>query len=194
MEAWFQSLSLIQKVFALCAIAGGTIFVLRTVLLLFGLSHDVDSDTGGGFDHGGLNDTDISFHFLTIHGITAFFLMFGLAGLALTNKTSSSSLIALLGGLAAGLFTMWMIALIFSGMRRFQSDGTLRLENAVGQAGVVYLNIPRDGIGKVQITIQGGLKIFDARSEDLETLHTGDRVKVLSVTPDNMLIVEKLVS
>ncbi len=192
METWFQSLTLIQKVFAACAIAGGTIFVLRTILLLFGLSHDVDS---GGMDvHGGINDTDVSFHFLTIHGITAFFLMFGLTGLTVMKKADSSVLLALLGALAAGLFTMWLIALVFAGMRRFQTDGTVVMQNAVGQEGLVYLNIAPGGIGKVEITIQGGLKIFDARSNSAEILRTGSRVRVLSVTPENMLIVEKLIS
>jgi hypothetical protein len=87
---------------------------------------------------------------------------------------------------------MWMIAKIFSSMGRLQSDGTVRMVNAVGQEGVVYLNIPVDGIGKVQITIQGGLKIFDARAHSSELIKTGDRVKVLEVTPENMVIVGKL--
>lgn len=192
MDAWFQSLTLIQKVFAICAIVGGTIFVLRTIMLILGFSHD--TDTSGMEAHGGLNDTDVSFHFISLTGITAFFLMFGLAGLTVMKNAESPAWLAMLAAVGAGLFTMWMIALIFSGLRRFSSEGTLVMKNAVGQEGVVYLNIPSGGIGKVQITIQAGLKIFDARSNAPDMLRTGDRVKVQSVTPENMLIVEKLIS
>jgi hypothetical protein len=120
--------------------------------------------------------------------------MFGLAGLTVMKKADSPAWLAMLAAVGAGLFTMWMIALIFSGLRRCASEGTLVMNNAVGQEGVAYLNIPVGGIGKVQITIQGGLKIFDARSEDAAIIKTGDRVTVKSVTPENMLIVEKLIS
>lgn len=190
MEAFFDGLTLFQKVFAVCALVGGTIFAIRTILLFMGLSHDGALDGVNGM-HVGLNDTDVSFHFLTIHGITAFFLMFGAVGLTISRHYAISQWVALAGGIGAGLFTMWMIAKIFSSMGRLRSDGTIRMVNAVGQEGVVYLNIPADGIGKVQITIQGGLKIFDARSHATETIKTGDRVTVLEVTPENMVIVEK---
>jgi membrane protein implicated in regulation of membrane protease activity len=161
-------------------------------MLIIGIGGAADSDA---IDvHSGLGDTDVSFHFISITGITAFFLMFGLSGLAVMKKADSPVWLAVLAGLAVGSFTMWLIALVFSGLSKFQSDGTIRMENALGQEGVVYLGIPGDGIGKVQIVIQGGQKIFDARASDKAAFRTGDRVRVVSVTPDNMLIVEKFVS
>lgn len=189
MEAWYQGLSLIQKVFAICAIVGGVVFLFRTVLVFTGFAHDMDL---GDHVDVGLGDTDISFHFLTIHGITAFFLMFGIAGLSLSKMESVPSWGVLCGSAVAGLVTMWLIGKLFSVMGGLQSEGTLRMENAIGQEGVAYLNIAPGGIGKIQVTIQGGLKIFSARSDDTELIRTGDRVKVLSVTPDNTLIVEKI--
>jgi len=195
MSAYYESLTVIQKVFALCALLGGTVFVVRTILLFIGLGQDVDSDTDmSGDAHDGLSDTDVSFHFLTVQGITAFFLMFGATGLTLSSRYLLSEWAALAGGTAAGLLTMLLIARLFSSMRRLQSDGTIRVKNAVGQEGVVYLRIPVDGIGKVQITIQGGLKIFNARARCQEVVQTGDRVKVVEVTPENMVIVEKIVT
>ncbi len=195
MTAYFEGLTVIQKVFALCALAGGTVFVLRTILLFLGMGHDIDSGAdSAGEIHAGLSDTDVSFHFLTAHGITAFFLMFGTVGLTLSKYYAKNDWSSLAGGGAAGLLTMLLIARLFSAMMRLQSDGTIRVQNAIGQEGVVYLRIPVDGIGKVQITIQGGLKIFDARARCREIVQTGDRVKVVEVTPENMVIVEKIVS
>ncbi|MFO7535049.1 MAG: hypothetical protein R6X19_05105 [Kiritimatiellia bacterium] len=189
MEAYYTGLTLIQKVFFICAIAGGTLFVIRTIMLLIGLGSDMDV---GEDVHSGLADTDVSFHFLTIHGITAFFLIFGVTGMVVLKNHESQWLALGLGGVA-GLLVMGMIAKIFSSMRRLQTEGNIRLENAIGQEGAVYLNIPPGGIGKVQLSIQGSLKIYEARSASRELIKTGDRVKVLEVTPENMLIVEKRV-
>ena len=194
MSGYYESLSTIQRVFALCALAGGTVFAIRTVLLFMGLTHDLDTDMDPAGDvHAGLADTDVSFHFLTFHGITAFFLMFGMVGLTLSRYHGRNDWLSLAGGVGAGLVTMWLIAWLFGAMRRMQADGTIRLQNAVGQEGVVYLRIPADGIGKVQITIQGGLKIFEARARAGQAAQTGDRVKVVEVTPENTMIVEKVV-
>lgn len=190
MDAYYQGLTLIQKVFFVCAIAGGTVFVIRTIMLLIGLGTDTDV---GEAVHSGMADTDVSFHFLTIHGITAFFLIFGVTGMVVL-KSRDSEWLAVGAGIAAGLLVMFMIAKIFSSMRRLQTEGNIRMENAIGQEGVVYLNIPPGGIGKVQVSIQGSLKIFDARTGAAkELIRTGDRVKVVEVTPENMLIVEKMV-
>ncbi len=189
LEAWFQSLTMMQKIFALCAVVGGVVFLFRTILVLSGAAGDHDLSDSHDV---GLSDTDVSFNFLSITGITAFFLMFGVAGLSLSRASGVTPVLALAGGVVAGLLTMWLIAKLFSSMGKLQSDGTLVMQNAVGQEGEVYLSIHPGGIGKVQITIQGGLSIFEARSDSTQLIPTGSRVKVVSVTPQGTLIVEKM--
>lgn len=193
MNEFYMSLTSFEKVFAICAALGGTIFVIRTVMLFVGLAGGAGDIGEDGAPEAGLGDTDVSFHFLTLHGITAFFLMFGVVGLTLSRQHALSHWIALGGGSGAGLATMLLIAWLFAILRRLQSDGTLRLSRAVGQEGTVYLRIQPGGIGKVRITIQGGLKIFEACARDAgAALQTGDRVRVVEVTPDSRLIVERM--
>jgi membrane protein implicated in regulation of membrane protease activity len=62
----------------------------------------------------------------------------------------------------------------------------------VGTIGTVYLRLPSDGTGQVQVSVQGGLRIIDALVEGDEGLPTGTKVRVVGVRDSNTLIVEKL--
>lgn len=191
MEAFYNSLSPVQKVFLFCALVGGIIFVVRIVLMAIGLSdHDVD---GGSLDHiDGHGDSDTSFKLFSLHGLTCFFMMFGLVGLGLSRQFWVPDIIAAAIGTIAGLFTFWVIARLFSSMTKLQSDGTLKLSNAIGQQGKVYLTIPAQGTGQVQVAFQGRLMIYDAISANKEEIKTGDQIVVIDIAGGNILVVEQL--
>jgi membrane protein implicated in regulation of membrane protease activity len=190
MEAFYSSLSPVQKVFLFCALVGGIIFVIRMVLMVVGLSdHDVHD---GGLDHvDGHGDSDVSFKLFSLHGLTCFFMMFGLVGLGLSRQFWVPDIIAAAIGTVAGLFTFWVIAKLFSSMTKLQSDGTLKLSNAIGQQGKVYLTIPADGTGQVQVAFQGRLMIYDAISANKEEIKTGDQIVVIDIAGGNILVVDQ---
>ena len=190
MEAFYSSLSAVQKVFLFCALVGGIIFVLRMVLMVIGLGdHDVHD---GGLDHvDGHGDSDTSFKLFSLHGLTCFFMMFGLVGLGLSRQFWVPDIIAAAIGTVAGLFTFWVIAKLFSSMTKLQSDGTLKLSNAIGQQGKVYLTIPADGTGQVQVAFQGRLMIYDAISANKEEIKTGDQIVVIDIAGGNILVVDQ---
>ena len=190
MEAFYNSLSPIQKVFLFCALVGGIIFVIRMILMVIGLAdHDVHD---GGLDHvDGYGDSDVSFKLFSLHGLTCFFMMFGLVGLGLSRQFWVPDIIAAAVGTIAGLFTFWVIAKLFSSMTKLQSDGTLKLSNAIGQQGKVYLTIPADGTGQVQVSFQGRLMIHDAISANKEEIKTGDQIVVIDIAGGNILVVEQ---
>lgn len=190
MEAFYSSLSPVQKVFLFCALVGGIIFVIRMILMVVGLGdHDAHD---GGLDHAdGHGDSDVSFKLFSLHGLTCFFMMFGLVGLGLSRQFWVPDIIAAAVGTIAGLFTFWIIARLFSSMTKLQSDGTLKLSNAIGQQGKVYLTIPAEGTGQVQVSFQGRLMIYDAISADKEEIKTGDQIVVIDITGGNTLVVEQ---
>lgn len=51
-------------------------------------------------------------------------------------------------------------------------EGTINIRNAIGSEGSVYLAIPKNGTGQVQVIVQGSLKTFDAFSKS-KTMHGG---------------------
>ena len=186
--------------FLISALIGGGLFIARMALFFFGGdSHTDGSDAHTGGFHidgsdthtGDLGDTDISFQFLSLQGLTAFFMMFGLVGLAF-SAAGFGALISVAGGLVAGVFTVWVVSKVFLGMQSLQSDGTIRIENAIGQEGTVYLTIPEGGVGKVNTTVQGRLREFEAVSQDKKKIETGQGVKVVNVIGRDRLIVEKI--
>ena len=190
--AVFEGLRFIEIVYWVSAILGGTLFVFRTAL--FFIAGDIDGVDADGIDSdfdAEVGDTDFSFKLLSLQGITAFFMMFGLSGLALLSSNVSDFLSAI-GSSAIGLFSVWMLSLVFTFFIRLQSDGTLRSQNAIGQTGTVYLQIPKGGTGQVQVSVQGGLKIYDAKSAANQAIATGESIQVVDTIGESILIVEKL--
>lgn len=189
-------LTWIEIIYWASTIIGGTLFILRVIMMFLGGSVGDDAldtalDTGGDVSAGESADADLSFQLISIQGLTSFFMMFGLVGLALL-KAGLPILITVLGGILAGLATVAITGLVFSQMKRLQTDGTIRIQNTIGSEGNVYLTIPKNGTGQVQIIAQGSLKIFDAVSSNKSVIATGEKVHVVGVTGGNTLIVEKL--
>jgi hypothetical protein len=93
------------------------------------------------------------------------------------------------------------VALVAGGMYLFkwlasmQQSGNINLEKAAaGSEGTVYLTIPgaRAGKGKVQITISGAVREYDAVYEGESALKTGTPIRVVDVIDSNTLLVEDI--
>ncbi len=184
MTEFWSSLSTVEKLFLFCAVVGGALFLFKLVLMVvgFGDADDADMDVGG--------DSDLGFRILSIQGITAFFMMFGLVGLAMTRQSGAGTALAALAGLAAGAATVWIIGRIFVAMRKLQTDGTVRPEAAVGQEGSVYLRIAPGGIGKIQVAAQGRLRIYEAVSRSDQVMDTGAACRVVALEGHRRMVVE----
>jgi membrane-bound ClpP family serine protease len=82
-----------------------------------------------------------------------------------------------------------MVGLLLRKVKRFESYGTLNLENAIGKIGTVYLSIPANsnGEGQIQIEVQGRLTTLDAKSVG-EEIKTGRKVLVYDVKDGKLLV------
>jgi membrane protein implicated in regulation of membrane protease activity len=191
-----SGLTWIEIIYWASTIIGGTLFILRLVMMFIGGSMGGDGldspmDTGDleiAGDHAG---ADMSFKLMSMQGLTSFFMMFGLVGLALL-KAGLPVWLTVFGGMIAGLVTVAITGLIFSQMKRLQTEGTINIQNTIGKDGSVYLTVPINGTGQVQIIVQGSLKIFDAVSSDKIKIATGEKVRVVGVASGNTLVVEKI--
>jgi membrane protein implicated in regulation of membrane protease activity len=188
MSEFLVGLSGLDKVFLICACVGGLLFVIRTVMQFLGADSDTDGAMGVDLDLDGDADSDASFRVLSIQMITVFFMMFGLVGLCLHVAMATGAGTAIIGGFAAGTAACWIVDKIMRSVSNLQSSGTIDLRNAIGQAGTVYLRVPADGTGKVQVTIQGRLKVMDAVSQDKTELKTNERILVVDVLNNTLLV------
>lgn len=211
MLLFIEQMSGLEMVFAGCAVFGTALFIMRMILMFVGhtgdsdvdghdIAHDIghdmtagDADAGHDFSGHDVSETDVSFRLLSLQGITAFFMMFGLVGWGVLRSGDHHPLVPIECGAAAGLLTVWVMKKIFQYAGMLQSSGTLNLQNAVGQDGTVYLTIKAGQPGKVQVTVQQRLSVLEAVAEDGQEIKTGRPVRVVKVTAGR-LVVKKLES
>ncbi|MBX3411343.1 MAG: NfeD family protein [Pirellulales bacterium] len=196
--------------YAVCAVIGGTVLLFQFVTTLLGLSHDADDASGIDFEHmpgdvdaGDLHHGDAGDHgadhhhgstwffgIITYRTVVAAVAFFGLGGLAANSTTlgpAASFVVALLTGFGAMYGVYYLMRL----MVRLKSDGTVRMDRAVGKTGTVYLRVPagRSGHGKVTLTLQNRTVEYRAVTEQ-DTLPTGATVVVTAIIgPDTVEVV-----
>jgi hypothetical protein len=94
----------------------------------------------------------------------------------------------------SGLLMMVATGYLFFWMARLTQSGTLKIKNAIGTIGEVYLPIGanRTNIGKIQIKVQGALRELEAITDAEEDLKTNTIIKVVEVVSAELLLVEKV--
>jgi hypothetical protein len=130
----------LTNVYLVCAVVGGALLVVQTVLIAVGGGHDGHLDTGdvhsvdisheGDVTHPG----DATFvKWLSLKAVVASLTFFGLGGLGAT-KAGLDPWLALAIALAAGTASVFLVGLLMASLGRLQSAGNIVLQNAVGRA------------------------------------------------------------
>jgi hypothetical protein len=178
-----------------CAAAGGTVLVLQTALMLFGVGDghpdvDVHHDVGGDGGDGSGDHHDGVLGLLSVRAVASFFTFFGLTGwLGLTKGWDPNLTVGL--AVVSGVALMFVVAWMMRMQSKLQSKGNLDPKNALGLSARVYLRIPakKSGFGKVTVKVQGRTAEFNAFTLGKE-LPTGALVKIERMsTPDTFEVV-----
>lgn len=182
---WWEGLSVILKIFWGIAVPFTLFFVLQLILSFFGAESPDDlPDAEIDADHG------IPFQFLTLKNLIGFFTIFSWTGIACQEAGLSNALTLLIASIA-GLLMVGLMAGLFYLMTKTGADGTMKINDAIGQSGEVYLTIlaRRGGIGKIQVKVGGSIRTLDAMTDDEEPLPTGQLARVTQIVNDNILLV-----
>lgn len=176
----------LEMVFGFCALIGSLLFLLYFGLVLIGGvfegvvegMFDIDVDMG----------SDFSFKAITFQGVVAFVMMFGLVGLAVMQSTTNEA-IAVFGGAAAGIMSMFAINKLFHMFYGLESDGTVQHNQAIGAKGLVTTRIRKGSPGEVQVTYQHALRTEAAVCEDENMeLGTGTMIEVVDVIGTRLIV------
>ena len=193
---WWADLSPVMKLLWGVTLTATLIFIIQTVMTFLGAdadSTDFDMDVDTSLDGSDLSNIDSGANLYTFRNFVNFFLGFGWTAIILQPSVKSTALlviIAVLVGLALVALVMYMFKWLYS----MQQSGNINVyKSAVGCQGKCYLRIPgeRGGEGKVQITIQGAVREYNAVT-DGDEIKTGTSVKVLEAIDGNTLLVEEL--
>ncbi len=119
----------------------------------------------------------------------AFLMFFGLAGLYTLKATDTSTLAIGIGG-AAGFASMYGTGKLFQLFITLQSDGTVAISESIGATGSVYLRIPHNGAGQVQVNFGGSMRTMNAKSHDDAEIGSGEFIEVVD-TMGEILVVKR---
>ena len=193
---WWADLSPVMKLLWGVTLTATLIFIIQTVMTFLGAdadSTDFDMDVDTSMDGSDLSNIDSGANLYTFRNFVNFFLGFGWTAINLQPTVKSTAvlvIIAVLVGIALVALVMYMFKWLYS----MQQSGNINVyKSAVGCQGKCYLRIPgeRGGEGKVQITIQGAVREYNAVT-DGDEIKTGTSVKVLEAIDGNTLLVEEL--
>lgn len=212
MIVWWDNLNEVLKMLYCIAVPTTVFFILQTVLSVAGgfeggsgvdttdtsaFDFDGNTDTTGDLHEGGSaeqfldggNPADFSImSMLTLQGIITFLMVMSwtsIAGISSGGWTLPSLLI----GIVFGIIAMYAVARLIRASRRLTANGTLNLNFALGEVGVVYVPVSSSVMGKVTLNLQGRHVECSATTSSDEVLATGAAVRVVDVRED-ILVVE----
>ena len=186
MMEWFNGLELFERIYWMIAIPASLVFLFVMITSFLGGDADGDADVEADGNETG----EIGFQFFTFKNLVGFFTIFSWIGIGCIRSGYSHTLTIAIS-MVCGLVMMAAMAALFYFMTKLVEDGTMKLSNAIGKTGQVYLPIKAEkgGFGKVQITIQGSLHEIQAMTNDDKELVVGTIVQVEKVIDGNILLV-----
>ena len=184
-SSWWEGLSLILKIYWGLAIPFTLFFILQLIMTF--VAGDVMDDTPDAEVEA---DSGVAFQFFTLKNLVAFFTIFSWTGIATIDSGLSIGLSVFVSTLA-GLAMMGIMGGMMYFISKTNVSGTLKMKNALGQVGEVYLGLQpkRGSIGKVQIKVQGSVRTLDALTDDDDDIPTGKVITVSDIINDNILLV-----
>ncbi|MCR5561016.1 MAG: hypothetical protein K6F58_04270 [Bacteroidales bacterium] len=202
MTTWWAGLSVAMKILWGVTLGASLIFIIQTVLTFIGADADAsgldggDIDAGGSFDAADATDADLGGggNLYTFRNLVNFLLGFGWSVILLEDAIPALGFrLVVAVGIGAGLvaLVMWLFRLL----GKMQQSGNIDVyKSAVGCEGTCYLTIPagRSGEGKVQISIGGAVREYNAQTEDDSPIATGTPIKVVDVINGITLLVSRL--
>lgn len=182
--AWYGTLGPMMQIFWACAIVASVVFVIQMVLTMLGMdANGVDvgfdvADFSGGGD--GTLDAGGSLSLFSIRNLINFFLGFGWAGVSLEPAVGANVWLVLLST-AVGAGFVWLFFYVRRQTMKLESNGAFDISRTLHKSATVYLHIPAQGRGKVQVSEGGSVQELDAVSEGGDDLPSGTLVHITEV-------------
>jgi len=192
---WWAGLSLVMKILWGVTLAASLIFIVQSILTFVGADADSSFDTDVNVDMDGsdLSNIEGGSNLYTFRNFVNFILGFGWSAILLQDSITSVPVLILVSALV-GVALVAAVMYLFKWLAGMQQSGNIQVEKvAAGCEGKVYLTIPaaRKGSGKVQITIAGAVREYDAITESESPLKTGTPIRVVDAIDAGTLLVEE---
>jgi hypothetical protein len=185
--SWWDGLNLARQLFYGIGLVAVLVALVLAVLGFIGLEHHDSLDAADtGVDDGGGG-------IFSIKPLTGFFLGFGWAG-GLALDAGWPMIGAIATALAAGGLMMGFIVFMFRAIISMRSDGTVRIQDALGAIGTVYVTLPAANAsgGQVIVNFNGRQETLAALNPADRTIASGEKIKVTKIIDTRTVVVEPL--
>jgi len=145
--------------------SGGALILLMLVSLIAGSETDMEVSDGDA-DVGGIG---------VLKGGLMFIAVFSWV-MKIILETETPIYMAILAGLLAGLVSVLFLSWIFKLLLKNQHEVNWSPDEAVGKTGKVYLKIPVNGSGIINVEIHGALRELKAKNLDDQEIPTGSNI------------------
>lgn len=190
---YFNELIKSGSVFWFCALTGSGMFFIQFIINILGGTNQDNFDVGDTIDASSDAADANRFKWFSMQAITGFLMMFGWTAITCQSEFGLKNIPTIGISIASGIFAALIIRSIFKYAKKLQSSGSsYRIEDAIGKEAYIYQSIPKDGIGKISISLQNFTHEIDAISRNSEALSSFTRVKIIEIKDDNTVVVEQL--
>ncbi len=193
MQTWWGSLDPFMQTLWGIAIFSSAVFIIQSIMTFVGMDSETnfDGDFDGDMSVDGAGEST-PFQLFTFRNLINFMLGFSWTAIALRSSTENTT-VMLVCGVVVGVLLVCAVMYLFKWMSGMQQSGTIQAEDIVGSKGAVYLTIPagRMGEGKVQVTVRGAIREYDAMT-DGDRLHNETPIRVVAVLNGHTVLVERL--
>lgn len=192
--SWWALLSPVMKILWGVTLTASLIFVIQSILTFIGADADTnfDVDVDTSMDGSDLSNIDGGSNLYTFRNFVNFLLGFGWSAILLQDSIPSVPVLILVS-VVIGVALVAAVMYLFKWLAGMQQSGNIDVEKvARGCEGTVYLTIPaaQGGEGKVQISIAGAVREYNAVTDNDEDLKTGAAIRVVDVVNSNTVLVE----
>lgn len=171
-------------IYGICLVVGLLFAIISAVAGHFFGGHDGGDIGTGGHAEAGFEDTGlpgISMFSPTV--LASFVTAFGAFGLIFSRIPATESVwvsapLAILGGLAIALVTLWFFNTVF---RKTQSSSESHLSTVVGLTASVVTPIPENGVGEIAYVQSNTRYTAPARAEGNTAIGAGQTVKITRI-------------
>lgn len=184
---WWDQLNLARQVFYGIGLAAAAVALVLAIMGFIGMEHhDAMDAVDMNLDHGGGG-------IFSVKPLTGFFLGFGWAG-GVALEAGWSLLGALAAAGVAGASIMALIVAMFRAIYAMRSDGTMRINDALGAIGTVYVSLPpaKAAGGQVTVNFKGRQETLAALNSAGHVVPSGEKIKVVAIIDGRTVLVEPL--
>ncbi len=179
MGDWWQALTGDLQIFYAIGFISSFFLLLQLAMLAFGIGTDID-----------VGDDDSGSGFLSVRSLVAFAFTFGWTGV-LMKQADRSTPVAVGIAIVAGFAVFIAVGFMWRWFGKLGESGSIDYQSAMGANGTVYLTVAanRAKPGKVEVMVQGRLRVVNALTESDESLPAQTAITVIGVVDPSTVLV-----